>query len=87
MKALLGSLDTWEVTNDGFEGPTEVAGHTTAQTKALKEKRSKDKMELYMLFRAVDESGFKKVAGLTTSTEAWDTLEQVFKGAGRVKQV
>jgi gag-polypeptide of LTR copia-type len=40
-----------------------------------------------MSFRAVDESGFEKIAGATTSKEAWDILEKVFKGADRVKQV
>jgi gag-polypeptide of LTR copia-type len=40
-----------------------------------------------MLFRAVDESGFEKIAGATTSKEAWDILEKVFKGTDRVKQV
>jgi gag-polypeptide of LTR copia-type len=40
-----------------------------------------------MLFRAVDESGFEKIVGATTSKEAWDILEKVFKGADRVKQV
>ncbi|XP_074342644.1 uncharacterized protein LOC141680273 [Apium graveolens] len=49
--------------------------------------RSKDKMALYTLFRAVDESGFEKIAGKTTSKEAWDILENVFKGADRVKQM
>jgi gag-polypeptide of LTR copia-type len=40
-----------------------------------------------MLFRAVDESGFEKIVGATTSKEAWDILEKVFKGADRVNQV
>jgi predicted AlkP superfamily phosphohydrolase/phosphomutase len=38
-----------------------------------------------MLFRAVDESGFEKIVGATTSKEAWDNLEKVFKGTDRVK--
>ena len=38
--------------------------------KMLKELRSKDKAALYMLFRAVDESGFEKIAKATTSKEA-----------------
>lgn len=75
------------MTKDGFEEPTSTEGDTEAQNKALKETRSKDKTALYMLFRAVDESGFEKIAGSTTSKEAWDTLEKVFKGADRVKQV
>jgi gag-polypeptide of LTR copia-type len=39
-----------------------------------------------MLFRDVDESGFEKITD-TTSKEAWDILEKVFKGADRVKHV
>ena len=40
-----------------------------------------------MLFRAVDELGFEKIVRTTTSKEVWDTLEKVFKGTDRVKQV
>lgn len=87
MKALLGSQDAWEVVEEGFKEPTNTTGYTAAQNKALKEERSKDKAALYMLFRAVDESGFEKIAEATTSKEAWDILEKVFKGADRVKQV
>lgn len=87
MKALLGSLDAWEVTNDGFEDPGNTTGLNAAQTKALKETRSKDKTALYMLFRAVDESAFEKIVGSTTSKGAWDTLEKAYRGADRVKQV
>jgi hypothetical protein len=76
MKALLGSQDAWEVVEEGFEEPTNTTGYTTAQNKALKEARLKDKAALYMLFRAVDESGFEKIAGATTSKEAWDILEK-----------
>ena len=67
MKPLLGSLDAWDVTHEGFEEPTKVEGFTAAQTKALKETRAKDKTTLYMLFRTVDESGFEKIASSTTS--------------------
>ncbi|GMJ10198.1 hypothetical protein HRI_004689000 [Hibiscus trionum] len=87
MKALLGSQDAWEVVQEGFEEPTTTTGYTAAQTKALKEARSKDNAALYMLFRAVDESGFEKIAGATTSKEAWDILEKMFKGVDRVKKV
>ena len=84
MKALLSSQDAWEVVEEGFEEPKDT---TAAQNKALKELRSKDKATLYMLLRAVDESGFEKIVSATTSKEAWDTLEKVFKGTDRVKQV
>ena len=71
MRALLGAQDTM----------------TMNQLKALKETRMKDKTALYFLFQAVDESGFEKIVGATTSKEAWETLQKVFKGADRVKQV
>ncbi|KAG6508046.1 hypothetical protein ZIOFF_033401 [Zingiber officinale] len=87
MKALLGSVDCWEVAQEGFEEPESTAGYSAAQNKVLKETRSKDKTALYMLFRAVDESGFEKIANATTSKEAWDILETAYKGADRVKQV
>jgi gag-polypeptide of LTR copia-type len=71
----------------GQEGYYEENGQSSQQNKALKEPRSKDKAVLYMLFHAVDESGFEKIAGATTSKEAWDILEKVFQGIDRVKQV
>ena len=87
MKALLGSQDAREVVEEGFKEPEDTTGYTAVQNKALKELRSKDKTALFMLFQAVDESAFEKVARATTSKEAWDTLEKVFKGTDRVKQV
>ena len=87
MKALLGSQDAWAVVEEGFEEPKDTTGYTASQNKALKEAQSKDKAALYMLFRAVDELDFEKIAKATTSKEAWDTLEKVFKETDRVKQV
>ena len=87
MRALLGAQDAWEVVETGYN-EAEVTGSSTAnQLRALKEMRMKDKTALYLLFQAVDESGFEKIAGASTSKEAWDTLQKVFKGADRVKQV
>jgi hypothetical protein len=54
----------------GQEGYYEENGQSSQQNKTLKEVRSKDKAALYILFRAVDESGFEKIAGATTSKEA-----------------
>ena len=41
-----------------------------AQNKALKELRSKDKAALYMLFQAIDESSFEKIARAITSKKS-----------------
>jgi Domain of unknown function (DUF4219) len=74
MCALLGAQDAWEVFEVGFEEPVATGNQTANQLKTLKEMRMKDKTALYFLFQAVDESGFEKIAGATTSKEAWDTL-------------
>jgi gag-polypeptide of LTR copia-type len=55
--------------------------------KEFKESRNKDKIVLYLMYQAVDESGFEKIAGAKTSKEAWETLENAYKEADRVKQV
>ena len=80
MKAILGSQDAWEVIDEDFEEPKDTMGYTVEQNKALKELRSKDNAALYILFRVVDELGFEKIVRGTTSKEAWDTLEKMFKG-------
>ena len=47
---------------EGFEEPEHTTGYNTTQNKTLKETRSKDKVALYMLYRAVDESIFERIA-------------------------
>ena len=61
MKALLSSQDAWEVVEDDFEEPKDTTSYTVAQNKTVKKLRSKDNAALYMLFRAVDESGFERL--------------------------
>jgi len=38
-----------------------------------------------MLYRVVDESIFEKIVNASTSKEAWDILEKLFKSVNRVK--
>jgi len=87
MRALLGAHDAWDLVESGFEEEAETGEETVAQIKAQKERRAKDKSALFLLFQAVDESGFEKIAEARTSKEAWDTLERSYKGADRVRQV
>ena len=87
MKALLVSQENWEVVEDGFDEPANTTGWSNAQLKVLKDARVKDKAALYILYQAVDESGFEKIASAKSSKEAWDILEKAYKGDDRVKQV
>ena len=45
------------------------------------------KSALYFLYNVVDESGFKKIANIASSKEAWDILEVACRGNDRVRQV
>ena len=87
IKALLGAQGTWEVVQDGFPDAVNTEGMTVANLKALKENRMKDKTALYTLYQGVDEAGFEKIAEAKTSKEAWEILQNAYKGAERVKQV
>jgi gag-polypeptide of LTR copia-type len=87
MKALLGSQDVWEVIELGYIEHATLQGLMNNQVKELKESREKNKTALYLMYQAVDESGFEKIAGAKTTKEAWETLEKAYKGADRVKQV
>ena len=87
MKALIGSQEVWEVVENGHQEPEDVGEMTIAQLATLKATRTKDKTALYVLYRAVDESGFEKIANAMSSKEAWDIMEKAYKGDNRVKQV
>ncbi|KAJ3705098.1 hypothetical protein LUZ61_008803 [Rhynchospora tenuis] len=87
MKAYLGSLDAWEAIEEGFEENKDLSKASANEVKAYKELRKKDKAALYNLFQAVDEMGFEKIAGATTSKEAWEILEKAYKGDTRVKKM
>jgi len=87
MKALLGSQEVWEVVKNGHQEPEDIGEMTIAQIATLKATRAKDKTTLYVLYRAVDESGFEKIANAMSSKEAWDILEKAYKGDNRLKQV
>ncbi|GJW27365.1 retrovirus-related pol polyprotein from transposon TNT 1-94 [Tanacetum coccineum] len=81
-------LYSWDVGRDVCVDLTEARlGFPMGHMKAFKEKRMKDKSAMYLLFQSVDESGFEKIVGATTTKGARETLEKVHKGADQVKQV
>jgi len=70
MKTLLGSQENWEVIEDGFDEPANTTSWSNAQLKVLKDARVKDKAALYILYQAIDESDFEKIASGKSSKEA-----------------
>jgi hypothetical protein len=61
--------DVWDIVETGYVEPEDGAALNVPQTKALKVKRVTDKTTLYILYQGVDEAGFKKIAGATTTKE------------------
>nr|GEW72238.1 hypothetical protein [Tanacetum cinerariifolium] len=88
MQALLGTQDVWELVIARYEEPSaaEIDAMSANKMKAWNEKRMKDKSDFHLFFQSMDESRFE-IAKATTSKEAWETLEKVYKGADRVKQL
>ncbi|XP_029123320.1 uncharacterized protein [Elaeis guineensis] len=87
MKALLGSQDIWDIVERGYEEAGEADTLTVQQREILRDKRKKDKKALYFIYQVVDESAFEKIAAATTSKEAWEILQNAYKGIEKVKKI
>jgi hypothetical protein len=66
---LLRAHDVWDIVEIGYVEPKNPSALIVPQMKALKEKRVADKTTLYVLYQGVDEVGFEKIVGATTSKE------------------
>jgi len=88
IKALFASQDLWEFVEDGFEEPAdedEFNNLTQAEKELLKSYKKKDSKDLYLLYQAVHESVFPRIAAAKTSKEAWKTLKIAYQGMEKVK--
>eukprot|EP00253_Pinus_taeda_P009946 PITA_09946 len=88
MRALFASQDLWEIVEDGFDEPaeeTEFNRLTQAKKNLLKSNRKKDSKARVLLYQAVDQSVFPRMAGAKTSKEAWKTLKTAYQGMEKVR--
>eukprot|EP00253_Pinus_taeda_P012184 PITA_12184 len=88
MKALFASQDLWEIVEDGFDEPadeTEFNRLTQAEKDILKSNRKKDAKAIVLLYQAVDQSVFPRLAAAKTSNEAWQTLKTAYQGMEKVR--
>ncbi|XP_030447475.1 uncharacterized protein LOC115670364 [Syzygium oleosum] len=87
MKALLGSKDVWEVVQKGYDEPEDEAVLNQNQKNTLNKLRKGDQHALSIIHMGLDEAMFEKVASASKAKEAWDILENNFKGIEKVKRV
>nr|XP_010943412.1 uncharacterized protein LOC105061152 [Elaeis guineensis] len=83
MKALLGSQDLWDLVEEGYQEPREREALTNQQ----RESQKRDKKALYFIYQSTDESAFEKIAVATTLKQAWEILQNSYKGVEKVKKV
>lgn len=86
MKTLFGFQDLWETIEAGHTEQENLAQLTQQQQAAVKESRKKDKKAFFM-YQAVDEGIFERILEAISSKEAWDTLQEAYKGEEKVKSV
>ncbi|XP_022865662.1 uncharacterized protein LOC111385500 [Olea europaea var. sylvestris] len=87
MKALLGSQEAWEVVEKGYDEPENEGALSQAQRNTLQSYRKLDQHTLSIIHMGLDETMFEKVASPTKAKEAWEILENNFKGIEKVKKV
>jgi hypothetical protein len=77
----------WDIVEIWYVEPENIAFLTVQQLNLLKKRKVADKMALYYLYQGVDEAGFEKITGATTSKEVWGILQTTYKGAYRIKHI
>ncbi|XP_022889308.1 uncharacterized protein LOC111404783 [Olea europaea var. sylvestris] len=85
--AKMKAYDLWEITESGVEPPTLRANPTIAQLKQHSEEVVKKFKALFCIQSAVIESIFTRIITCETTKEAWDKLQEEFRGNAKTRQM
>ncbi|XP_078166214.1 uncharacterized protein LOC144560863 [Carex rostrata] len=87
METLLLSQGLWDIIENGYT--TYATGHQLKEEekKQLKEDKMKDARALFLIQQGVAENIFSCIINATKSKDAWDMLQQEFKGSAKVQVV
>lgn len=87
MKAILGSHEVWDIVEQGYDEPKNEGNLNEAQKDALQKNRKRDQHALSIIHATLDDEIFEKVSHATKAKQAWEILQNVHKGVGKVKKV
>eukprot|EP01018_Ginkgo_biloba_P023379 Gb_02101 [translate_table: standard] len=90
MKTFLTSQDLWTLVSIGYIEPADENTYnalTTDQNLELKENRKKDEKAFFIIQTRIDISIFPKIAECTKSHDAWEILENYYKGSTKDRRI
>ncbi|XP_022003035.1 uncharacterized protein LOC110900455 [Helianthus annuus] len=85
MRVLLESQELWTIVEEGY---TDLPTNASESDQGIqREKIKKDRKALHIMFQAVSETIFERVATCKTSKEACEILHKAYRGENKVKMV
>lgn len=85
MKVVFGYQEVLDVVQNGVQELGE--NPTDAQRATYNSSKKKDCKALFFIHQSLDTANFEKIAAAKSAKEAWDTLENSYKGGAKVLKV
>ncbi|KAG9446373.1 hypothetical protein H6P81_012501 [Aristolochia fimbriata] len=87
MLILFASQEWLELVEEGYKEPEKDKAQTSEDQKIQKELKKKDMKALYCIMQGVEKSILHRIHRTKTSKEAWDNLDETYRGEITVQKV
>ncbi|KAG9444894.1 hypothetical protein H6P81_016234 [Aristolochia fimbriata] len=87
MLTLFASQEWLELLEEGYKEPEKDKAKTSEDQKIQKELKKKDMKALYCIMEGVEKSILHRIHRAKTSKEAWDNLDETYRGETTVQKV
>ena len=85
MKTLFISLDLWDLIENGVVEPASTSTLTEQEQRNIKEKKQRNANAFSKIQQGVSNNVFPRIIGATKAKEAWEILQEEFKGSVKVR--